>query len=276
MRTVLEFLAVWAAVYATTFGAYLAFGAIFNWYAFRHPERRIQKNRDGLKRRGKEIRQSAWSLLGTCFCLAGGLYAQYRGWTLFAPLELSWWSVPLMAAVSICAFDTWFYWGHRLMHWGPLYKHHQYHHRSVAPTVWSNYSDSMLDALAMQSYYLFAPLILPIPPLVLIGHRVYDHFNGMIGHSGFEFAASKWTRIPSPMVCTLFHDLHHSKFNYNYANFFSFWDRICGTLHTGYDAGVERWETLPDGGVPERKPKAERAAVGASAPGVGAAATPAE
>lgn len=241
MSTLLEFLALWLAVYVVTFGLYLGFGAAFQLYAHRHPERRIQANRRGEKRKWKEIRQSAWSLTATCFCLAGGLFAQWKGWTLVAPLELSWWSVPLMFAVSIVAFDAWFYWGHRLMHWGPLMKHHQYHHRSVAPTVWSNYSDTLPDAFIMQSYYLWVPFILPIPPEVLIAHRLYDHFNGMIGHSGFEFAASKWTRIPSPMVCTLFHDQHHSHFNYNYANFFSFWDRVMGTLHRDYDRGVERW-----------------------------------
>lgn len=246
MTTVYEFLALWAACWAITFALYIGFGSIFQWFAHRHPERRIQASRRGEKRKRKEIRQSAWSLTATCFCLAGGLFAQYKGWTLFAPLELSWWSVPLMFAVSIVAFDTWFYWGHRLMHWGPLYKHHQYHHRSVAPTVWSNYSDTLVDAFVMQSYYLWAPLILPIPPLVLVGHRLYDHFNGMIGHSGFEFAASSWTRIPSPMVCTLFHDQHHSHFKTNYANFFSFWDRVMGTIDKDYDTGVKRWMKQPE------------------------------
>lgn len=244
MTTLAQFLALWATVYAVTFGAYIGFGALFQWYAHRHPDRRIQAGRRGEKRKWKEIRQSAWSLSATCFCLAAGLFLQAKGLTLFAPLALSWWSVPLMFAVSILAFDAWFYWAHRLMHWGPLYKHHQYHHRSVAPTVWSNYSDTIVDAFAMQSYYLWAPLLLPIPPAVLVAHRVYDHFNGMIGHSGFEFAASKWTRIPSPMVCTLFHDQHHSHFHYNFANFFSFWDRVMGTLHNDYDRGVDRFADL--------------------------------
>jgi sterol desaturase/sphingolipid hydroxylase (fatty acid hydroxylase superfamily) len=189
-----DFLLLWAAVYVATLSLYLGFGAVFTWLAARHPERRIQAHRRGEKRKWKEIRQSAWSLIATCGCLAGGLFAQAQGWTLFAPLALSWWSVPLMFVVSIVAFDAWFYWAHRFMHWGPMYKHHVLHHRSVAPTVWSNYSDSMIDAFVMQSYYLWAPLILPIPPMVLIAHRLYDHFNGMIGHSGFEFAAAPSAR----------------------------------------------------------------------------------
>ena len=169
-----------------------------------------------------------------------------RGLTLWTPLELTWTSAIVMFLVSMVLQDAWFYWGHRLMHTKMFYKHHFWHHRSVAPTVWSNYSDSYVDAFAMQSYFLIAPLVLPIPPLVLIGHRVWDHVNGQIGHSGGESFADSTTRFPSPMVCVTFHDQHHEHFNYNFANFFSFWDRVCGTLHPGYDAKVKRWSQTPD------------------------------
>lgn len=233
-----DLLLIWAAVYGATVAGYFGLGIALDALNRRNPARRIQQTRRGEDRARVEIMQSLKSLTVTCFCLAFGLWAQARGWGLFAPLELSVWSFVGMFAVSIVLFDAWFYWGHRLMHWRPLYRHHLWHHRSVAPTVWSNYSDTMVDALAMQSYYLIAPLVLPIPPAVLIAHRVYDHVNGMIGHSGFEYFADRTTRFPSPFVCTTFHDQHHEKFRYNYANFFSFWDRAMGTLHPGYDAKV--------------------------------------
>ncbi|MDJ0929945.1 sterol desaturase family protein [Breoghania sp.] len=50
------------------------------------------------------------------------------------------------------------------------------------------------------------------------------------GHSGFEFWASPASRAPSPMVCVTFHNQHHSRFKYNYANFFSLWDRLMATI----------------------------------------------
>lgn len=243
-----RFVLVWGVVYAVTLALYLGFGAVFTWYARHHPERRIQPNRRGEKRMWREIGQSAWSLIATTFCLAFGLYAQNQGWALFAPFELTVWSAIGMFAVAIVAFDAWFYFAHRLMHTRVMYRFHQLHHRSVAPTVWSNYSDGLVDAFVMQSYFLWAPLILPIPPAVLVAHRLYDHFNGMIGHSGFEFFAGKPARAPSPMVCTTFHDQHHSGFRYNYANFFSFWDRVLGTLHPAYDAKVQEMEAIAGGG----------------------------
>ncbi len=43
-----------------------------------------------------------------------------------------------------------------------------------------------------------------------------------------------------------FHDQHHSRFRYNYANFFSFWDRVMGTLDPKYDAAVKGFEEIAE------------------------------
>ena len=64
----------------------------------------------------------------------------------------------------------------------------------------------------------------------------------MIGHCGFEYFAASTARYPSPLLCTTFHDQHHSGFRYNYANYFSFWDRVLGTLAPNYDQRVKTFE----------------------------------
>ncbi|MEO8530160.1 MAG: sterol desaturase family protein [Deltaproteobacteria bacterium] len=234
----MTFLCFWAASYAAHLALYFGQGALLVALNPRNPERRIQPSRKGEDRARIEIAQSVKSLSVTSFCLAAGLFAQHHDWVLWPPVEMSWLALAAMLALSVVLYDAWFYWGHRLMHTRALYRYHKLHHRSVAPTVWSNYSDSLIDAFAMQSYYLVAPLILPIPGLVLVVHRLWDHINGQIGHSGFEYFADHTTRFPSPMVCVTFHDQHHQHFRYNYANFFSFWDRIGGTLHPRYDQVV--------------------------------------
>ncbi|MEJ8476616.1 sterol desaturase family protein [Roseibium algae] len=244
IEVVLEFLPFWAVAYGVNVFLYFATGWVLVQIQNRHPERRIQPNRRGEKRMWKEIRQSVFSLTVTAGCIAGGVFASYKGWTLVAPLPLTWWSAILMFVVSIVAYDTWFYWGHRLMHTKLFYRFHAEHHRAVAPTVWSTYADDLVDAFVMQSYYLLAVFVLPIPAVVLIVHRLWDHFNGTIGHSGFEFYASPMSRLPSPMVCVTFHDQHHSRFRYNYANFFSFWDRVCGTIDPKYDQQVKVFEKM--------------------------------
>lgn len=131
--TLLEFLPWYAAVYAANVFLYFATGWVLVKIQNRHPERRIQQNRRGEKRMRQEIRQSLLSLTVTDFCLAMGLFAQWKGWTFVAPLEVSWWSVPLTFVISIVAFDAWFYWAHRFMHTKLMYRFHAEHHRSVAP-----------------------------------------------------------------------------------------------------------------------------------------------
>ena len=244
LTVLLEFLPIYAAAYALNVSLYFATGWVLVQIQNRHPERRIQQNRRGEKRMRKEIQASVSSLTVTAGCLAGGIFLSLKGWTLVPPLELTWSSAILMFIVSVLAFDAWFYWAHRFMHTKLMYRFHAEHHRSVAPTVWSTYSDDLVDAFVMQSYYFWAVIILPIPIEVLIVHRLWDHFNGTIGHSGFEFWASPLSRMPSPMLCVTFHDQHHSRFKYNFANFFSFWDRLCGTIDPKYDEQVKVFERM--------------------------------
>lgn len=208
------------------------------------PQRCIQPRQQARtqKRIKIEIIYSVKSLIITSGCLAVGVWLQAQGWTLFPPAELNWVSGISYFILSVVLFDAWFYWAHRLMHTKPLYPFHRLHHQSVAPSVWSNYSDSSLDALLHQSYYWLAPILLPIPAEVLIAHRLIDHINGQIGHSGYEFFADRLSRYPSPMLCVTFHDQHHQYFNYNFANFFSIWDRLGGTIHPQYDTTVASYD----------------------------------
>lgn len=249
MQLLLDYLIVLAVIYAAMLAVYFATGLTMTAVNRRHPERRIQKHRDGMKRRWLEIRTSLHALLTSSVLLSTGYFAQTQGWTLFEPLALSWWSFPLMFAVCLVLFDAWFYWGHRLLHLPAFYKWHVPHHRSVAPTVWSNDSSTTMDTLIEHGFYLLIWFVLPVPALSVFALRLFDQISGMVGHAGFEYFASKSSRWPSPMICTTFHDLHHSQFHYNFGNFFSFWDRVCGTVHPGYDDMVQVMEKtgeIPD------------------------------
>jgi Delta7-sterol 5-desaturase len=245
MDPVLQYLLYFAVVYGATVVIYFATGIAMTLLNRRHPDRRIQKNRNGDTRMWVEIRSSLSALAVSAAMLSLGYFAQLRGWTI-APLETSWWSVALMFGVSLVLYDAWFYWGHRLLHLKMFYRWHAPHHKSVAPTVWSNDSSSTVDTLIEHGYYLIVWFVLPMPALALAAQRVFDQVSGMIGHSGFEYFASPTSRWPSPMICTSFHDLHHSTFRYNYGNFFSIWDRMMGTVHPSYDAMVRDFETPGD------------------------------
>lgn len=236
-----DLLVLWGVTYVFLLTLYFGFCGLFHWLNSMHPERRIQ-SRPHKNLMAEEIRHSVVALMSISLYVALGLFVQAKGWTM-APLELSWWSVPLTFVVSLVLYDTWFYWGHRLMHTKLLYRFHAQHHRSVVPSPWANNSDSPVGAFVEQFYWVVLPFVLPIPPEVLVAHKVFDQVTGIAGHAGHEYFAAPQNRWPFPLLCTTFHDQHHGLFNYNYANTFSWWDRVMGTLHPKYDALVRRYET---------------------------------
>ena len=233
-----RFLLLLAAVYGATLALYFGLGILVEWLNERNPERRIQKGRRGELRKSIEIRQSLISIFVTSLLVSFGISAQIEGLAP-VPWPLSWWSVVPLFFLTMVLFDAWFYFMHRLLHSKLLYRFHAGHHRSVAPSPWSNDSIGVVDTLVSQGFYAVVVFVLPIPPLVLLANRLFDHINGTFGHAGFEYFASPTTRYPSPMLCTTYHDQHHSRFRYNYANYFSIWDRLLGTIAPDYDRLVQ-------------------------------------
>src|SRR5271166_1308421 len=145
----------------------------------------------------------------------------------------------LSLVASLLLFDAWFYWLHRLIHHRLFYRRvHQWHHLTIAPVVWSNNSDRLVDNLFLQSYWLVAHLLIPIAPAALLAHKLYDQITGIIGHSGYEHGGRLcWP--PSPLVGVTHHDQHHQFFRCNYATHFSWWDRMMGTLHPDHDRALK-------------------------------------
>lgn len=235
-------LVLWAGCYAVLIFIYFAFGFLLEFLAHRSPERRIQQRE--ASDRATDIRLSIVSLMSISAYVAGGLYLQAKGWVLFSPWDTSWWAILAALGLSLFAYDTWFYWFHRLMHTRLFYPIHARHHVSIAPRAWSCNNDSFLGSFFEQAYFLVAPLVLPLPAIVVIAHKIWDQIACAFGHGGYEFFAGPLARSPWPGVSTTYHDQHHSHFKCNYANTFTFWDRLMGTLHPSYDAKVIEFENL--------------------------------
>lgn len=233
------FCQIWLATYLVLAGIYLLLGwAVTSYNQARLEAFRIQARDCPEELVQRDFRQSLKSLINISGMLAGGLTLRHMGFGVEA-FETSLMSFITWAVVSLILFDTWFYWFHRLIHHRRLYaKIHRWHHRSSTPTVWANNSDTFLDNLFCQSYWFFAPLLLPAPTAVLVAHKMYDQITGMLGHAGYEYAPGKFSARPSPMIGTTFHDMHHSEFHYNFATHFSIWDRLMSTLHPDYDEKV--------------------------------------
>ena len=65
---------------------------------------------------------------------------------------------------------------------------------------------------------------------------MYMMLFNVIGHLGYEFFPKKYMNsvLGKIFFSSTFHNMHHSKNNCNYGLYFIIWDRIFGTMHTGY------------------------------------------
>ena len=158
--------------------------------------------------------------------------------------------------------DTYFYWMHRLMHHPKIYSLvHRVHHRSVNPTPFAANSfhatEAVLESLVM-------PLMIAVMPISIWAIVVFDLFSfstNVIGHLGYEFAPRWWVRNPVTkwLMTSTFHNIHHSRFGTNYGFYFTFWDRMMGTLDPHYERDFDRIHgTKSDYVFPEPRNKLHR------------------
>jgi sterol desaturase/sphingolipid hydroxylase (fatty acid hydroxylase superfamily) len=131
----------------------------------------------------------------------------------------------LVVPALLLAHDAYFFWVHYLMHRGPFWRvsHHSVHHQFHNVTPWSAFSVHPIEGFIE---LLFRPVLLMSFAL------------NIIGHSGYElcpknFATSPLTKFSS---CATYHYLHHRNSNCNFALFFTFWDRVMGTMNPEYPA----------------------------------------
>lgn len=226
-----------AKVYALLISLYFGVGAVLVRTNARRPRIQDRPCPSHIVRR--DILQSTKSLASISFFFALGSVMSRHGIGWRPPTGA--WGAAGSLLASMLMFDTLFYWGHRLIHTRLLFKHvHKWHHVSRTPTVWSNNSDSLIDNCVLQSYWIFAHLVLPIHPAVLLVHKVFDQVSGMVGHTGHEYTSGRTEVSPYPMLAVTFHDQHHAYFNCNFATHFSIWDRSMRTLHPDYESTLKK------------------------------------
>ena len=172
--------------------------------------------------------------------------------------------VIISTLVLMFAYDTWFYWIHRLIHWKPLYRRiHKHHHESLTPTPWASYSFSMAEAVLQCPLWILCFVFPSHPMAVLIGlfiQNIYDTF----GHLGYEFFP-RWM-LRNSMLCSVqatptHHDAHHRYMLGNYGHYFNIWDFCMRTELSQYrsmreevydQTSSEAHEARP-GSVPQRE-----------------------
>lgn len=134
--------------------------------------------------------------------------------------------------------DTYFYFTHRLSHHPRCYRWlHQGHHHSKNPTPWTAFAFDPAEAMVQAIYLIGVTVVIPMHLSVLIAVVLVMTLGALIHHFGLRlFKASPvgdW--LGSWLVGPTHHWLHHRKYTVHYGLYFTFWDRVLGTQHLGYE-----------------------------------------
>jgi sterol desaturase/sphingolipid hydroxylase (fatty acid hydroxylase superfamily) len=160
-------------------------------------------------------------------------YAQRWGWP---------WFVASVVAM-IVAQDAYVYWVHRWMHRPRWFRtFHRRHHRSNNPSPFTAYSFDWGEALLMVAFVAVWPAIFPTPWGVIDVFMFHQIFRNTMLHAGYELTPARADGRPwlDFLTTTTHHDLHHAQAGYNFAPWFTWWDRWLGTEHPAYYAEFAR------------------------------------
>ncbi|KJY00865.1 unnamed protein product [Zymoseptoria tritici ST99CH_1A5] len=171
--------------------------------------------------------------------------AQYFGLATSVPFP-PWWKMAYQIAIFFVMEDTWHYWMHRAMHWGPLYKNiHKIHHQYSAPFGLAAEYASPIEVMVLGlgtvgSPILWCAVTKDLHILTMYIWIVCRVFQAIDAHSGYEFPWSLHHILPF-WAGAEHHDTHHEKFIGNYSSSFRWWDYVLDT-ESGPEASKRRRE----------------------------------
>ena len=129
--------------------------------------------------------------------------------------------------------DFAFYFSHRLLHQGYLYKriHKKHHEFNVTISLAAEYAHPIEYALGNSLPVGLGPLLYGQSMVHLITWFTwvfYRTMNTAEGHSGYNIPWAPFRIVPFSSTSS-FHDFHHLKNQGNYGSFFVIWDTLLGT-----------------------------------------------
>lgn len=209
------------------------------WY------KKIQPRFPGLKDYGREIAYSTSTIFIFAFVPLLVLHcpAISRHTLFYRNMgEHGWFYFLLAFPLMFLLHDTYFYWTHRLMHHKKLFRlFHLVHHHSTNPSPWAAYSFHPLEAVVEAGIFVIFLVVMPIHPLHLLIFFFLMIVYNVYGHLGFELYPNGFNKgfIGKWINTSVNHNQHHQYFKGNYGLYFTFWDRLMGTIRPDYDRRFE-------------------------------------
>lgn len=163
-----------------------------------------------------------------------------------APDPLGW--MVLSFFLFIVGADAWFYWVHRFMHDSRVYAWtHKLHHLSDNPSPLASYSFSLIEGVGIGLYLPIVLLTVPINVWVVTAFVVFFILMEAYTHLGYELLPAGFAsnRITKWLGTSVFHNMHHEDGAYNFSIYFTWWDRMMGTMHPEYEARFDQITRRP-------------------------------
>ena len=139
--------------------------------------------------------------------------------------EYGWGYLATSVVLFLVFTDTSIYWIHRWEHEIPLlYRYvHKPHHEWIVPTSYAALAFHPVDGwLQSMPYHIFV-FIFPLHKIAYLMLFAFVQVWTISIHDGVDFAPFSFINGAAH------HTHHHSKFKYNYGQFFTFWDTVGGT-----------------------------------------------
>ncbi|KAL2869443.1 sterol desaturase family protein [Aspergillus lucknowensis] len=131
--------------------------------------------------------------------------------------------------------DSYHYWLHRALHWGPLYRAvHRVHHQYAAPFGLAAEYASPAETFLLGLGTICPPLLLgyitgSVHLITVLTWMALRQLQAIDAHSGYDFPWSLRRLIPFWGGAD-WHDDHHRYFRGNYSSSFTYWDVFMGTV----------------------------------------------
>ncbi|GAB0143702.1 hypothetical protein EsHS_00004210 [Epichloe bromicola] len=174
-----------------------------------------------------EIKQANKSMPFMAVCTAPLFLLEVRGYgNLYDTTDEGpgiWYNI-LQFPIFLLFTDLCIYWIHRCLHHPLFYKHlHKPHHKWIMPTPYASHAFHPLDGFAQSLPYHIFPFIFPLQKVAYVILFVFVNFWSILIHDG-EYLTNN--SVVNGAAC---HSLHHSRFEVNYGQFFTVFDRLGGT-----------------------------------------------
>jgi len=223
---------------------YLLIAGLFYFFFYRRLRASLfyKKIQTKFPRRSDVRRELLYSLISiiifscTVVLIVKTPIAEYtRVYYSFSDMPL--WYYPLCFILMLVVHDTYFYWAHRFMHHPLIFrKVHLLHHKSTNPSPWAAYAFHPIEAVVEASILPILAFCFPIYFLLFGLFFFFSILYNVYGHCGYELLPKRLNTHPIGkwLNTSVHHNMHHEKSQNSYGLYFTFWDRVMGTLAEDY------------------------------------------